>query len=200
MKGDFRAWILRAGAAGFTAGCRSLLQDVPRLGDLVEARSNFSLFGLIYDVTIQDDPVVRQLVLADVLEPELILDQRENRLVPIELHVLSVGYRLSDNGEIVQGLPPQPPASLDALRVCDEAELRAFTGSLAYLQRVLNTSQVQADELLAVHLARAAAARAPEARYQFLLGAGRELARLLSSDLVRLECLLKRIRPREVPA
>lgn len=200
MNGDFRAWILRAGAASFTAGCRTLLRDVPYFGDLVEARSSFSLFGLIYDVTIQDDPVVRQLVLADVLEPELILDQRENRLVPIELHVLSVGYRLSDNGEIVQGLPPQPPASLDTLRVCNEAELRAFTGSLAYLQQVLRTPQVPADELLAAHLVRAAAAYAPEARYQFLLGAGRELARLLSSDLVRLECLLKRIRPREVPA
>ncbi len=198
MNGDFRAWILRAGAAGFTAGCRTLLQNVPRFGDLVEARSSFSLFGLIYDVTIQDDPVVRQLVLADVLEPELILDQRENRLVPIELHVLSVGYRFGD--EIVQGLPPQPPASLDALRVCAEAELRAFTGSLAYLQWVLRTSQVPADELLAAHLVRAAAAHAPEARYQFLLGAGRELARLLGSDLVRLERLLKRVRPREVPA
>ncbi len=200
MNRDFKAWILRAGAAGFTAGCRVLQQDVPRLGDLVEVQSNVTLFGLIYDVTIQDDPMVRQLVLADVLEPELILDQRENRLVPIELHILSVGYRLDGSGEIVQGLPPQPPTSLEALRVCNEIELRAFTGSLAYLQWVLSTPQVPADELLAAHLVRAAAVRAPEARTLFLLRVGRELARLLNADLVRLERLLKRIKPREAPA
>jgi hypothetical protein len=200
MNHDFKAWILRAGAAGFTAGCRILLRDVPCFGDLVEVRSSVTLFGLIYDVTIQDDPLVRQLVLADALEPQLILDQRENRLVPIELHILSVGYRLDGSGEIVQGLPPQPPASLETLRVCNEVELRAFSGSLTYLQLVLNTPQIPADELLAAHLVRAAATRAPEALYPFLLGAGRELTRLLNADLVRLERLLKRIRPREVTA
>ncbi len=195
---EFTAWILRASAAGFTAGCKTLLQNVPRFGDLVEARSTITLFGLIYDVTYPDDPLVRQLVLADVLEPELVLDQRENRLVPIELNVLTVGYR-GEGGRIVPGLPPQPPASLDRLGVCREAELRAFTASLAYLPLVLNTPPLPADELLAIHLVRAAAARAPEARYPFLLNAGRELARLLGSDLVRLEHLLKRIRPQEAP-
>lgn len=199
MNSDFKAWILRASAAGFTAGCRILLQDVPRFGDLVQIQSSATLFGLIYDVTIQDDPVVRQLVLADVLETEVILDQRENRLVPIELHVLSIGYRLNGSGKMVQGLPPQPPTSLDALRVCHEDELRAFTGSLTYLQLVLSTPQVPVDELLAAHLIQAAAVRGPEARYPFLLGAGRELARLLGADLVRLERLLKRIRPAEGP-
>ena len=81
--------------------------------------------------------------------------------------------------------------------MCHETELRAFSGNLTYLQRVLSTPQVPADELLAAHLVRAAAARAPEARTPFLLGAGRELARLLGADLVRLERLLKRIRPGE---
>ena len=66
MNRDFKAWILRASAAGFTAGCRILLRDVPRFGDLVAVQGSVTLFGLIYDVTIRDDPVVRQLVLADV--------------------------------------------------------------------------------------------------------------------------------------
>ncbi len=83
VRNNFTAWVLRASLVGFTAGCKLLLQDVPHFGDLVKVRANgtFNLFGLIYDVTVQDDPLVRQLILADVLEPELVLDQRENRLL-----------------------------------------------------------------------------------------------------------------------
>lgn len=197
MSGEFKAWILRASTAGFTAGCRLLQQEAPRFGDLVTVRSSLPLFGLIYDVTIPDDPAVRQLVLADVLEPELILDQRENRLVPIELQILTVGYRLDDRSQIVPGLPPQPPTSLDTLRVCHDSELRAFAGNLTYLQLVLRTPQVAADELLAAHLIRAAATQPPELRRQFLVTVGRELARLLATDLTRLEHLLKRLSPQE---
>jgi hypothetical protein len=48
----------------------------------VRANGTFNLFGLIYDVIMQDDPLTRKLILADVLEPELVFDQRENRLTP----------------------------------------------------------------------------------------------------------------------
>jgi hypothetical protein len=105
VRNDFIAWVLRTGLVGFTARCKLLLQDVPRFGDLVKVRANgtFNLFGLIYDVIVQDDPLVRQLILADVLEPEPVLDQHENRLAPIELSILTVGCLL--NGKIIQGLP-----------------------------------------------------------------------------------------------
>jgi hypothetical protein len=76
VRNDFTAWVLRASLVEFTAGCKLLQQDVPHFGDLIKVRANgtFNLFGLIYDVTVQDDPLVRQLILADVLEPELVLD------------------------------------------------------------------------------------------------------------------------------
>lgn len=194
-RNNFTAWVLRASLVGFTAGCKLLLQDVPHFGDLVKVRANgtLNLFGLIYDVTVQDDLMVRQLILADVLEPELVLDQRENRLAPIELSVLTVGCLI--NGQINQGLPPQPPISLDSLAICDETELRAFTSDLAYLRLILNAPRIPTDELLVVNLNRAAAVRPPEARYPFLVEAGRELACFLGYDLVRLNALLKRIKP-----
>jgi hypothetical protein len=168
---------------------------VPHFGDLVKVQANgtFNLFGLIYDMTVQDDLMARQLILADVLEPELVLDQRENRLAPIELSILTVGCLL--DGKIIQGLPPQPPISLDSLIVCDEAELRAFTSDLAYLRLILNAVRIPTDELLVVNLNRAAATRPPELRYRFLIEGGRELAHLLGSDLVRLNALLQRIKP-----
>ena len=52
-----------------------------------------------------------------------------------------------------------------------------------------------ADELIVVSLLNAAAARRDEDQRPFLKSAGRELAKLLSRDLPRLENLLRRIRP-----
>jgi hypothetical protein len=121
-------------------------------------------------------------------------DQRENRLVPIELSVLVVGYQ-REGEKPIQGLPPQPPISLDSLTLCDEADMLAFTEQLNYLRLVLNAVQIPCDELVIANLGRAAAVRPPETRRQFLLDAGRELARLLSFDLVRLDGILRRIKP-----
>jgi hypothetical protein len=190
-------WVLRASTAGFAVGCRVLEPSLPCFGDLVKVRlpDDTAIFGLIYDVQVEDDLAVRQLILAGELEPEAVLDQRENRLVPIELSVLIVGYQR--NGSISQGLPPQPPLSLDMLMMCTDKELRAFTQQLDYLRLVLNSPQLPADELLMAHLARAAAAQPPESRRQFLVNAGRELARLLSFDLVRLDGILRRLKPAE---
>jgi hypothetical protein len=193
---DFSAWVLRTTMTRFTVGCKALLQEVPQFGDLVKVQTqdDLAIFGLIYDVSVQDDLAVRQLILVGDLEPEIVLDQQENRLVPIEIGVLIAGYRRSDQ-EIRHGLPSQPPASLDRLIVCDEAELRDFTTELDYLQLVLNTPRMMADELLIAHLVRAARVRPPEQRYPFVVGAGRQLARLLGADLVQLEYILKRLRP-----
>jgi hypothetical protein len=189
-------WVLRASTVGFTVGCRVLQPSVPQFGDLVKVplpRDDTHIFGLIYDVQVQDDPAVRQLILAGEMEPEAVLDQRENRLVPIEISVLIVGYQ--QEKEIVQGLPPQPPVSLDILTMCDEADIRAFTRQLNYVRLVLNATQIPADELLIANLRQAAAAQPSKIRNQFLLNAGRELAHLLSFDLVRLDGILRRIKP-----
>jgi len=196
-------WVLRASTVGFTVGCRVLQPDVPQFGDLVKVAlpsDDTQIFGLIYDVQVQDDPFVRQLILAgNVLdEPPAMLDQQENRLVPIEISVLVVGFQQSKKGGIVQGLPPQPPLSLNKLIMCDDADLRAFTQNLDYLRLVLNAAQIPADEVLVTNLRRAAAAYPPEERRQFLVSAGRELVRLLNADLVRLDSILKRIKPVEV--
>lgn len=190
-------WVLRASTVGFAVGCRVFQPTTPHFGDLVKVPlsggDNTDIFGLIYDVQVPDDPSVRQLILVGQMEPEVMRDQRENRLVPIEVSVLVVGYQ--QGGRIVQGLPPQPPISLDTLVVCDDDDLRRFSEQLDYLRLTLNAAQIPADELLIANLSRAAETRSPEIRRVFLLKAGRELARLLSYDLVRLDSILRRIRP-----
>ena len=103
-----------------------------------------------------------------------------------------VGYQ--QGKRLVQGLPPQPPLSLDILVLCEDNDLRAFTERFDYLRLVLNAPQIPVDELLVNNLQRAAEACPPENRRKFLVGAGRELARLLNDDLIRLDTILRRIR------
>jgi hypothetical protein len=188
-------WVLRSSTVGFTVGCRVMQPDTPHFGDLVKVpvSKQISVFGLIYNVQVPDDPAVRQLILVGEMEPEAVLDQRENRLVPIEISVLVVGYQQGDR--ISQGLPPQPPLSLDSLILCHDDDLRAFTETLEYLRLVLNALQIPADEVLVAHLRRAAQTYPPEIRRQFLVKTGRELARLLNFDLVRLSGILQRLKP-----
>lgn len=198
--------VLRSSTVSFTVGCPiqspESESNMPNFGDLVQVAlpNDLTVFGLVYDVRIQDDAAVRQTILAEVLEPGQIRDQLENRLGLLEISVLAVGYQRQN--KITQGLPPQPPITLNSLIRCDETALRKFTATdqenvfrLDYIRLVLNAAQVPADELLVANLTQIAAAYPFEMRRKFLTDAGRELARLLSYDLVRLDGILRRIKP-----
>ena len=186
--------IIRSSSTRFAVGCRELEDRVPAFGSLVKvpARGGRQIYGLIHDVRMEDDPFVRQVAVTEYAPPEMIADQRQNRQIPIEVGVVVVGY--GHEGQIVQRVPPQPPLSLDEIHTCTAAELVAFTGRLDYFRMVLDNGDLPADELLAANLRYAAAARG-SAGEDFLVGAGRELARMLAMDLYRLDAILRRIRP-----
>lgn len=188
------AWVLRANTSGFTVGCSLLEPEMPQFGDFVKVTvtDTLNVIGVIYDTHISDDPSVRQLILAGDMEPAVILDQRRNRLVPIEMSVLAVGFER--DGLWFQNLPPQPPISLDALNHCTPEEIVAFTENLDYLRLILKARQVPVDELLIANLTEAASHFAPERRRQFMLKAAREISRQLSGDLMRLDGILRQIR------
>jgi hypothetical protein len=59
----------------------------------------------------------------------------------------------------------------------------------------LNAVQIPADEVIVTNLRQATEAYPPELRREFLIRAGRELVRLLNFDLVRLDSILRRIKP-----
>jgi len=200
MNGNLRVGrVLRAGTRGFAIGCAVMQPDIPAFGSFVRAdglRPGSAIYGLIYDVSVEDDLFVRQFISADPPE-EVVRDQRENRQVPIEVSVLAVGTGQGlggDGARIHHCLPAQPPVTLDWLYQCTDEEVRAFTARFDYFRLVLDAREVPADELLAASLRAAAAARPEDERETFLVEAGRELARLLSGDPVRLEELLRRLR------
>ncbi|MCC6904543.1 MAG: hypothetical protein IT326_01790 [Anaerolineae bacterium] len=192
------AHVLRAGTAGFSAGARVEQIDQPAFGMVVRAQPRGGtrevVYGLLYDIHIDDDPLVRQLVLANTLSEEIIRDQHHHRIVPVEMSVISIGYRGFD-GRIHYALPPRPPISLDPVYLCNPEETRAVTQQFDYFRMVLSNGQVPGEQLLAATLLMAATMLPEREQYPFLVEAGREAARLLSNEQPRLDNLLRLIYP-----
>ena len=115
--------LLRAGTSGFVAGCSVSQMETPAFGALVRAPivDNYCVYGLIHDIHIDDDEAVQQLVTAGEVREKIIADSRINRIVPVEMSVLTVGYE--QDGKISHLLPPRPPLSLDVIYLCSQAEL-----------------------------------------------------------------------------
>ena len=195
--GDSIGYVLRANTTGFSVGARVSQIAGPAFGALVRAQPRSDerevVYGLLYDIHIDDDPLVRQLVLADAVDNETIRDQRHHRIVPLEMSVIAIGYR-GYNG-VRLALPPHPPLSLDPAYMASEEEVQEVLSRFDYFRLVLGAPGVPGEQLLASTLLNAASTLPEDEQYDYLIRAGRETARLLSGDPSRLDYLLKLISP-----
>jgi len=191
--------LLRAGTTGFIAGCRVNQMEAPAFGALVRAPlgTGYQVYGLIYDIHIDDDGLVRQLVTAEKVSEEVMRDNRERRIVPVELSVLAVGYE--QDGKVYHLLPPRPPLSLDVIYLCDDKDLVRFTsaGRFGYFRHVLRSQDVPVGEVLAAHIQQAGSAHGKESGKSALPGAEawkedatKELITLLRDDYPTLMSVL----------
>jgi len=184
--------LLRAGTSGFVVGCRVSQLDAPSFGGLVRVPlgSGYQIYGLIYDIHIDDDGLVRQLITAEGIDPAVIADNRENRNIPLEMSVLAVGYQ--ENERVHHLLPPRPPLSLDVIYLCSEDELREFTsaGRFGYFRHVLRASDVPIGELLAAHLKQADVSHRAAGNGKWSEQATQELIVLLRDDYSTLMAVL----------
>jgi hypothetical protein len=184
--------LLRAGTTGFVVGCRVAQIDAPSFGALVRVAldGDYQVYGLIHDIHIDDDGLVRQLVTAEDVAEAVIADNRVNRNVPLELSVLTVGYRL--DGKVSHLLPPRPPLSLDVIYLCSAEEIRQFTGAgrFGYFRHVLRASDLPVGELLAAHIKQAGAAQAEAGKREWKNAATQELITLLRDDYATLMSVL----------
>lgn len=180
--------LLRAGTTGFIAGCSVSQFETPAFGALVRAPlgNGYQVYGLIYDIHIDDDGLVRQLVTAENVSAEVMKDNRERRIVPVEMSVLSVGYE--QDGKIFHLLPPRPPLSLDVIYLCDNQELAKFTsaGHFGYFRHILRAQDMPVGEILAAHIQQAGAAQNPHWKEK----ATQELITLLRDDYPTLMSVL----------
>jgi hypothetical protein len=176
--------LLRAGTAGFIVGCRVTQLEGPSFGALVRVPlgSDYQVYGLIYDIHIDDDGLVRQLVTADGVDEGVIADNRLNRNVPVEMSVLVVGYQQA--GRIYHLLPPRPPLSLDIIYLCEADELCQFTssGRFGYFRHILQAKDLPVGELLAAHFQQASQAHRTSGDAAWVSSATQELITLLRDD------------------
>jgi hypothetical protein len=181
--------LLRAGTSGFVVGCSVPQLEAPAFGALVCAPldKDYSVYGLIHDIHIDDDGLVRQLVTAGNISTEVMHDNRERRIVPVEMSVLAVGYELK--GRISHLLPPRPPLSLDVIYLCSDAELANFTGAgkFGYFRHILQAKDIPIGELLAAHVQQASAAHQDK---DWGRKAAQELITLLRDDYPTLMSVL----------
>lgn len=182
--------LLRAGTAEFVVGCRVGAWEIPTFGALVRAplTGTYQVYGLIRDIRIEDDGLVRQLVTAEQVTEEVIRDNRERRIVPVEMSVVVVGWE--EAGRIRHQLPPRPPLSLDLVYLCDQTDIRRFTslGQFAYFRHLLRMKDVPLGELLAAHFEQVRATQAQPATWTE--SAVREVIGLLRDDYPTLTSVL----------
>lgn len=191
--------VLRADIRGFVVASRIPEPEVPTFGTFVSApiqQGNAEVIGLVYNISLQDDPFLRNLAVTvtpgDPYSEEIIKDQRENRVIPVEIEVASVGYRLDEQSDYTYGYPPQPPMVLNSITVCNDDVIEKITATPNFMRALLDNRDIPTDELIPAALLRAAELR-PAARAEFLLEAGRYLARYLGRDPIRLERVLTRL-------
>lgn len=184
--------LLRAATTGCVVGCKVSQISLPVFGGMVRIPidDQSQVYGLIYDIHIDDDGLVRQLVTAADVPEDVILDNRQNRNVPVEISVLFAGYQ--QGNEIFHLLPPRPPLTLDVIYPCDPADLRRFTGAgrFGYFRHVLHAKDLPVGELLAAHLRLAADAHAAAGNSTWASQATQELITLLRDDYPTLMAVL----------
>jgi hypothetical protein len=202
--------VLQASTTRFTVGCQPPIasqdQAIPAFGSLLKVFSGAGdgetvLYGLVHNVAVEDDLFVRQLVAAGMDDEVYIADQRQRRQVPVVVEVLLVGFSSAPQSEGAMTaephhyLPPHPPNTLDKVHSCVSAEVVRFTARYHWLGVLLGAPDVGADALIAAALRMAARARPPDQREPYLVAAGRELARLLVQDPIRLNGILRQLAP-----
>ncbi len=176
--------VLRANTTGFAVGSRVNQLTTPGFGSLVKAQAageREAIYGLIYNINIDDDQLIRRLVMVEDPRQEVIEDQRRNRILPIEMSVLAVGYHL--NGSVHYSLPPRPPLNLDPVVLVDDLqEVMEFTQNPGYLRLILRAEggRVPVDQLLVAHMHDFYVRRGNDAAW--IVAMVRELIELLRSN------------------
>jgi hypothetical protein len=184
--------LLRADNTGFVAGCRVADLQTPGLGMLtrVPIENGTEIYGLISNISITDDGLVRQIVSGVNIPTEYTADNRYNRNLPVEISVLAVGFQ--QEGHLFHLLPPRPPLSLDVIYLCDQEELIRFTstGHFGYFRHLLRAVDKPVGELLAAHLREARKAHLTAGNSEWFSAALQELITLLRDDYQTLMSVL----------
>jgi hypothetical protein len=184
------AEIIEAETAQFTAQCYELY-ELPPLGSLVRTGD---IYGIVCHAETAGMEPGRKAVARgrDEASEEAVYQSSPQllKLLRSEFTAAVVGYKNGD--KIFQHLPPRPARIHSFVYLCQPDEVKEFGRSFGFLHILINAAlPVPAEELIAAALRQMSGVQ--EDSRAFLVGAGKELANLLSADFIRLKNILGRL-------
>jgi hypothetical protein len=187
--------VIEAGSAEFTAQSYKL-DEAPPLGSLVKNMGKLgAVFGVVYNIETHGIEPGRRVVArgenAKAEEEIFSANPQLSRLFITDFQVLIVGH--VEGKKWHQYLPPKSASIHSFVYSCGSEEVREFTQTVDFLSLIINARiSVPVDEVAAACLRYSSQFHADADA--FLVKAGKELARMLSGDVNRLNSLLKRLR------
>jgi len=146
--------LLRSNTSACAIGCKLNQQSLPVFGEMlrIPLSNGLQIYGLVYEINIDDDGLVRQLVTAPEVSREVIEDNRQNRNMPVEMSVVFIGWERG--GQVSHTRVPTPPLSLDEIYPCTDDEIVHFLsgGRFGYLRSLLRNPELPSADLLTAHL------------------------------------------------
>jgi hypothetical protein len=187
--------LLRANTAGCVIGCQVSQSEAPAFGQMVRIplKDGSQVYGLVNEIHIDDDGLVRQLVTSAEISEEIIEDNRKNRNMPVEMSVSFIGWE--KDHVLSQTRVPRPPLSLDKIFVCTDAEVAAFTsnGKFSYLRALLRDEELPSADLVTAHLRQVLGAHKKLMTGKDAENALREVIALLKDDYPQLMDVLSAV-------
>jgi hypothetical protein len=188
------AEVIEANTTEFGAQCYELYR-LPPLGALVKTvDSDVELYGIVYNATTSSvEPGRRPIARGKDEASEEAIYRANPQLATLlrsEFSAVIVGHR---NGESLHHyLPPNPARIHGFVYLCPDEEVKAFSQSFVFLNVLLNTHlPIPLEEVTGAALRQMS--QSHEDPRRFLVGAGKELAVLLSNDYSKLRVVLGRI-------
>ncbi len=190
--------VLRASTRGYVCGTHSTRLDGRHdFGAFVKAPiandESIIALGVIYAIEIKDDLLINELVMAEAVDPNVLRDQRENRMIPVEVSVLNIGY--TDGRSFIHSIPPRPPMSLSQVMLCSQEDVLQFTRKLDFLRLILQASEVPSEALIGAAVRYSSYAYEATEQEAFLIRAGQHLAKTIGDDTRRLSAILGLLHP-----
>jgi hypothetical protein len=187
--------VIEASTAEFISQCYELYQSPP-LGSLVKtADLPVELYGIVYNASTSSiDPGRRPIARGkDETSEEAIFQSSPQlqKLFRTEFSAVMVGHK--EGKKLHYFLPPKPARIHSFVYQCSADEVREFSQSFAFLNTLLDSRlQIPVEELIGASLRQMSQVQPdPQA---FLVTAGKELAVLLSTDFIRLNSILRRLK------
>ncbi|AKG54345.1 hypothetical protein DGWBC_1725 [Dehalogenimonas sp. WBC-2] len=190
------AEVIETSSTGFTAQCYDL-NAAPPLGALVKTSvDGTTLYAVVAHVSTSSlEPGRKPVARGRDEETEDAIfkaNPQLEKLMRCEVQAVIVGHLI--DGDIRYYLSPRPARLHGFVYNCGDEEVISFGRKMGFVTLLLSAQgAVCPEEITAAAIRRMSASYQGEERRQFLVGAGKALAQLLSADYNRLKTILERL-------